>query len=71
VAARPTAEPLPPAGFTEDDFAQALADRFGPDLGGEIHGWLMAGWRPWARQMAAQAQAGADWCAGLNKPAGG
>ncbi len=71
VAVRPNSEPLPPAGFTEEDFAKALVAWFGPDTAGEIDEWLKARWRPWARQNAAQALAGAEFCAGLNKPPSG
>ena len=71
VAVRPTAEPLPPAGFTEEDFARALVAWFGPETACEIDEWFFAQHRPWARQNAVQALAGAQFCARLNRPPGG
>lgn len=68
VAARPAAEPLPPEGFTKEDFAKALVAWFGPDLAEQIGAWFFAEHQPWARQMAAQALAGSEFCAKLNKP---
>ncbi|MFZ5669146.1 MAG: hypothetical protein ACOY4K_06605 [Pseudomonadota bacterium] len=68
MAAEPIAEPLPPGGFTEEDFAAALVATFGPELGGDIHRWLMAEWRPWAREGWARAQRGSEFCRTVNKP---
>ena len=70
VAAEPIAEPLPPPGFTEEDFAAALVAAFGPELGQEVHGWLMARWRPWAREGWARANSGHDFCETVNAPPG-
>lgn len=70
VAAEPIAEPLPPGGFSEEDFAGALVDRFGADLGEAIHGWLMAQWRPWAREGWARADRAAAFCKTVNAPPG-
>lgn len=66
VAAEPIAEPLPPEGFTEEEFAAALVAAFGPDLGGRIHFWLMADWRPWSREMAARAERARRFCKTVN-----
>lgn len=67
-------EALPPEGFTEEAFVDALVAAFGPDLAIKIHAWLMSDWKPWAREgwtrvgvmkkfcddLAAKAQAAAN-----------
>lgn len=66
VAAAPIAEPLPPGGFTEEDFAAALVATFGPELGEQIHGWLTSEWRPWAREGWSRAERGFEFCKTVN-----
>lgn len=70
VNADPIAEPLPPAGFTEEAFVTGLVASLGPELAVEVHEWLMAKWRPWAREGWKRAERAHDWCGEQAKPAG-
>lgn len=65
VSAPLTAEPLPPDGFTQEDFTDAMVKAFGPDLGVDVVRWLLAQWRPWARDQAERAAGAKAFCDAL------